>query len=166
MENLFKQTTTEKPRNAEQKCLCVLCLDTSGSMSGEPIEALNEGLKTFANEIKLDSVARKRLEVSIITFDSNVNVAQEPELVDFFTMPTLEAGGSTKLVDGVRAAIRKIEERKRFYKQYGINYYRPFIILMTDGEPDSDQDLARWFSQRNKTRRCWKTFYFLGSRFA
>lgn len=141
MENSFKQTVTEKPRNTEQKCLCVLCLDVSGSMSGEPIKALNEGLKEFANEIKRDSVARKRLELSIVTFDDTINVVQEPDLVDFFTMPTLTTGGTTKLVDGVRAAIRKVEERKNFYRQNGITFYRPFIILMTDGEPDSDQDL-------------------------
>lgn len=141
MENLFKQANTEKPRNTEQKCLCILCLDVSGSMSGSPIKALNYGLQEFSDEIKRDNVARKRLEISIVTFESSVQTVQEPELVDFFDMPTLVAGSTTKLVDGVRSAIRKVEERKEFYIRNGMNYYRPFIILMTDGEPDGGQDL-------------------------
>lgn len=164
MENSFRETATEKPRNAEQKCLCVLCLDISGSMSDEPIQSLNEGLKEFASEIKKDSVARKRLELSIVTFNDEVNVIQEPDLVDFFTMPTLEAGGSTKLVDGVREAIRKVEERKGYYKNNGLNYYRPFIILMTDGEPDHDQDLnslAKEIRQGVEEKRF--TFWAVGS---
>ncbi|MEM4326431.1 MAG: VWA domain-containing protein, partial [Candidatus Pacearchaeota archaeon] len=109
-------------------------------------------------------IARKRLEICIITFDSKVKCVQEPDLVDFFTMPNLQAGGTTKLVDGVRAAIKKVEERKNFYKQNGINYYRPFIILMTDGEPDYDQDingLAREIRQGADDKRF--TFWAIGS---
>ena len=112
MENSFKQTVTEKPRNTEQKCLCVLCLDVSGSMSGDPIKALNEGLKEFADEIKKDNVARKRLELSIVTFDNTISVLQEPDLVDFFTMPTLDTGGTTKLANGVKEAIRNYNEKR------------------------------------------------------
>jgi hypothetical protein len=33
--------------NADPRCACVLLLDTSGSMDGAPIKALNEGLKAF-----------------------------------------------------------------------------------------------------------------------
>jgi uncharacterized protein YegL len=142
-DNFFKLAKVEEPRNAEQKCLCVLCLDTSGSMSGSPIQSLNQGLKEFADAVKNDPVARKRLEVAIVSFNSTVTTVQEPDLVDFFQMPQLSATGSTKLVSGVLEAIRKVEERKNFYKKYGINYYRPFIILMTDGEPDGDQDLQK-----------------------
>ncbi|ERM83063.1 hypothetical protein P872_06205 [Rhodonellum psychrophilum GCM71 = DSM 17998] len=131
----------ETPENFEQKCLCVLVLDVSGSMSGEPINQLNKGIKTFHKEILDDSTSRNRLEVCVIEFASDVNVLVEPSLVENFTMPNLITKGSTKLVDGVKEAIQKVSERKTWYKNTSQKYYRPWIILMTDGAPDSDQDV-------------------------
>ena len=46
--------SAESAENFEQKCLCVLVLDVSGSMRGEPIAELNKGLQDFYNEIKED----------------------------------------------------------------------------------------------------------------
>ena len=131
----------QSPDNYEQKCLCVLVVDISGSMSGEPINQLNKGLQEFHKEVIADFVASQRLEVSIVTFGSSVLCIQEPNLVNNFQMPNLSTNGSTKLVDGVRLAMDVVENRKRWYKETGQNYYRPMIVLITDGEPDGDQDL-------------------------
>lgn len=133
--------SAESAENFEQKCLCVLVLDVSGSMRGEPIAELNRGLQDFYNEIKEDETTSQRLEVCIMTFNDTVKTIQEPALVDNFTMPTLSARGSTAMVDAVNEAIEKVEARKRWYKETGQPYYRPWIILMTDGEPDTGQDV-------------------------
>jgi uncharacterized protein YegL len=129
-------------KNQEPRCLVVLVLDTSYSMHQDPIKELNKGLIDFADGIKRDPTARKRVEIGIITFDSEIKCIQEPALVDDFTMPTLVAAGTTKLVDGVRTAINFVEARKDWYRKNGLDYYRPHIVLMTDGGPDGDQDLA------------------------
>lgn len=134
--------SAESPENYEQKCTCVLVLDTSGSMGGAPIQELNKGLAEFYQEIEEDSTMANRLEVSIITFDSSIDCLLEPSLVENFKMPTLSVKGTTKLVDGVREGISKINARKQWYKSTGQTYYRPWLILMTDGEPDSGQDVA------------------------
>ncbi|MCS7029815.1 MAG: VWA domain-containing protein [Bacteroidia bacterium] len=142
MENYLNPfLNVESPDNFEQKCLCTLVLDISGSMSGQPIEELNRGLQEFYNTVKEDYVASSRLEVSIITFGSQVVMIQTPSLIDGFTMPTLYANGSTPLVDAVRMAIKQTQHRKEWYKSTGQPYYRPWIVLITDGEPDSDQDM-------------------------
>ena len=131
----------ETPDNYEQKCLCTLVLDTSGSMGGEPIRELNRGLQEFYAAIEEDLIAANRLEVNIITFGSQIRTVQEPSLIDNFDMPTLGVGGTTRLVDAVREAMRKTEERKQWYKETGQPYYRPIVVLITDGEPDRDQDV-------------------------
>lgn len=131
----------ESPENYEPKCLCVLVLDTSGSMAGEAITQLNRGLKMLQQEIAADHIASQRLEISIITFDSQVCRLQEPKLVEQFVMPNLSARGSTRLVDGVFEGMRLIEERKQWYKNTGQSYFRPLMFLMTDGEPDSEQNI-------------------------
>lgn len=133
--------SAESAENYEQKCLCVLVLDGSGSMRGEPIAELNKGLQDFYNEIKEDETTSQRLEVCVMTFNEKVTTLQEPALVDNFTMPTLTAKGSTAMVDAVKEAIDKVEARKKWYKETGQTYYRPWIILMTDGEPDEGQDV-------------------------
>jgi uncharacterized protein YegL len=111
-------------------------------MSGQPIRELNRGLQEFYAAIEEDLIAANRLEVSIITFGSNIKTIQEPALIDNFDMPTLNIGGTTRLVDAVRQAMRKTEERKQWYKETGQPYYRPIMVMITDGEPDRDQDVS------------------------
>jgi uncharacterized protein YegL len=143
----LQQLEGEEPENYEDRCLCVLALDTSSSMSGAKINELNDGLRALYDAVvgdpnnPLDPVAASRLEVSIVTFDSRVTTVQDPELIKNVQMPVLRASGSTKLVDGVRAAIRKTRERKDYYRSVGLNYYRPYVVLITDGAPDGGQDV-------------------------
>jgi uncharacterized protein YegL len=131
----------EEPSNFEQKCLCVLVLDTSYSMEGTPIQELNAGLQSFQRELLKDEITRDRLEVAIVTFDSEVNVIQSPALLTEFTMPVLKENGSTRMIDGLQEAISLVENRKLYYKAHGITYYRPWIVMMTDGYPDDGQDV-------------------------
>jgi uncharacterized protein YegL len=134
-------TYREQPDNYEQKCLCVLVLDTSGSMQGPPIAQLNQGLQDFYADIHNDSTTSSRLEICIVEFNSDVMCIQEPSLVSNFSMPYLDVTGTTKLVDGVRMAMRKVHERKTWYRSTGQKFYRPWIVLMTDGAPDPNQDV-------------------------
>ena len=121
--------------NYEQKCLCVLVLDTSGSMNNGAINDLNEGLSLFKEQIMQDPVAIDRLEIAIVTFNSDVEVIQEPCLFSNVSIPTLKATGQTQLVKAINQAQMIVEERKDYYKSSGIPYYRPWIVVMTDGEP-------------------------------
>jgi uncharacterized protein YegL len=50
----------ETPDNYEQKCLCVLVLDVSGSMEGEPIRQLNQGMQSFYQDIIGNSTTANR----------------------------------------------------------------------------------------------------------
>jgi len=131
----------ETPKNYEQKCPCVLVLDTSGSMNGEPINELNYGLRKFKKEVESDTITANRLEIAVVTFNSSVKVNSTFKLVNDYTTPVLDADGSTKLVDGVNRAIQVLETRKQWYKDTGQKYYRPYIILITDGYPDNDQNI-------------------------
>lgn len=153
--------STLQAENYEQKCLCVLVLDTSYSMDDGPIEELNNGLKRFQDELLKDKVTKDRLEIAIATFDSNVRTVQTPALLTDFTMPTLTTDGTTCMVDGISEAIDIVDDRKQYYKSHGIPYYRPWIVMMTDGYPDSDQDVDG-MSARIKAAHQNKEFVFMG----
>lgn len=124
------------PENMEEKTLCVLVLDDSGSMSGSPIEQLNQALLSFAEDIEDDVRLSNGLELALLRFGSDVEVIQEPSLIYDITMPTLDANsGLTSLNEATREAIRAVEDRKAYYKQSNVGYKRPWIVLLTDGAP-------------------------------
>ena len=128
--------------NPEPRCPCVLLVDVSTSMYGKPIDALNEGLARFADELGNDPLASLRVEVAIITFGSTAEVAQDFVTADQFRSPTLIANGATAMGAGINLALDKIEERKQVYRDNGIDYYRPWLFLMTDGAPTDSVDAA------------------------
>jgi uncharacterized protein YegL len=134
--------TSDFARNPEPRCPCVLLLDVSGSMSGRPLDELNAGLLTFRDELALDALAQKRVEVGIVTFGP-VSVEAPFTMASSFYPPTLQAHGDTPIGAAVGRAIDMVEERKRDYKVNGISYYRPWIFLITDGAPtDNWQNAA------------------------
>lgn len=87
--------TNDFAENPEPRCPCVLLLDTSGSMAGEPIEQLNAGLKAYRDDLMSDSLASKRVEVAVVTFGPRVNVVHEFTTADRFQPPECSVKGLT-----------------------------------------------------------------------
>src|SRR5579863_5595966 len=129
--------------NPEPRCPCVLLLDTSGSMQGTPIKELNDGIRTFKQELLGDPLATKRVEVALITFGP-VSLESDFQTVPNFYPPQLTANGDTPMGSAITMGIELVTRRKQEYKRAGISYYKPWIILITDGAPtDTWADAAR-----------------------
>ncbi|MBW3622799.1 MAG: VWA domain-containing protein [Armatimonadetes bacterium] len=148
----------EFAENPEPRCPCVLLLDTSGSMQGAAIHALNEGLRAFKDDLMRDSLASRRVEIAIVTFNSQVEVVQDFVTADGFTPTGLRANGSTYMGGAVQMALDMIHARKSRYRENGIAYYRPWVFLITDGEPQGEapevvQEAARRIREEEESKR-------------
>jgi uncharacterized protein YegL len=140
-DSLNLESAVEFAENPEPRCPCVLLLDTSGSMEGEPLAALHEGLRAFKNDLQRDSLAARRVEVAVMTFDDHVSLVQNFVTVDRFEPPIFTAGGHTCMATAIIEALELVKSRKELYRLNGVAYYRPWVFLITDGEPDEPESL-------------------------
>lgn len=139
----FSITGTDLATNPENRCPSVLILDISGSMQGDPIKQLQEGVAVYRDSLFGDNLARKRVEVAIVTFGGAVEVVQSFTTAENFTAPALAARGDTPMGEAAVTAIKLLTERKQEYRNAGIAYYRPWIFLITDGGP-TDANTHYW----------------------
>ena len=125
--------------NPEPRCACVLLVDTSGSMAGNNIRQLNDGIRELKKQLEEDDIASKRVEIAIVKFDTEAEVVMDFTTVDGFEPIELEAGGVTSMTEAINLAANMLEERKKDYKKNGISYYRPWMFMITDGGPTDEK---------------------------
>ncbi len=127
--------------NREIRTPVVLVLDGSTSMAGGPIDGLNSGLQLLESELKADTVARGRVRVCVIRLGGNSEVDVLSDFTDVvdFTAPTVEANGNTPLGAAMELALDNIETEKGKLGAAGISWTRPWIFVISDGNPtDAD----------------------------
>lgn len=134
MTDLEKRVEVVSPQHP--KVATVLLLDISGSMTeNNKIGQLNSGLKFFKDDVMKDELAAKRIDLAVVTFGGEVKVMHDFSSIENFDPPTLSSYADTPMGAAIFKAVELVEERKKYYKSKGINYYRPWIFMITDGEP-------------------------------
>ena len=121
-----------------------LLLDTSGSMRGEPIEAVKNGLQVLVSKLRQDPFALESVCISIITFDREARIMlplteleslQLPEITAPESGPTNTGAALNLLIDAARKDIIKSSAEVK-------GDWKPLLFLMTDGSP-SDKEAYR-----------------------
>jgi len=152
---MLDQETFGPPKIAnpgEQHLACVLLLDTSGSMTGDPINSLNQALQDFKDKISMDELAQKRVDIAIVEFNSTARLVQDFTPISQMMPVTLQATGSTAMGEGINMAIDLVKARNRFYAGLGTPCFKPWIFMITDGAPTDDIESARLRIQEEESK--------------
>lgn len=126
----------------EAHLACVLLLDTSGSMTGAPIDNLNRALQSFRERVARDELARRRVDIAIVEFNNDARIVQDFTPIAQMEPVTLYANGMTYMGAGIDLAIDMVKSRNQFYNSVGTPVFRPWIFMITDGAPTDDIDNA------------------------
>lgn len=119
-----------------------LVLDASGSMTGLPIAELNDGIHQFFNAVKNDETARYAADIAMVTFGGVVKHLLDFSDIERQQVPLIEAEGGTPMGEAVTLALDLLEQRKQEFSDAGVDYYQPWMVLMTDGHPTDDIAVA------------------------
>jgi uncharacterized protein YegL len=118
-------------------------------MSGEPIEAVRQGIKALRSELMCDPLAIESAYISVIAFSSSAE--QLCPLTEFmsFQEPQLDAHGSTALGAALRLLDQCIDSEVRKSTASKKGDWKPLVFLMTDGQPtDNWEEAADQIKQR------------------
>jgi uncharacterized protein YegL len=141
----MQKIVPEYHNNPAQRTPCLLVLDASGSM-GEVtretgrrrIDELNAGLALLQQELQADEAAAHRVQLAIVCVGGPagaVDLLMNWTDAMQFQAPRLSAGGRTPLGKGMRLALEVIDQQKRQLRENSVGYTRPWIIVISDGEP-------------------------------
>lgn len=151
--DLRQEALIENPTPRVPICLV---LDCSPSMSGEvrygsaieqtnprPIDELNQGVKQFLTDLKRDDT-RYSAEVAIVAFSGSAETILDfdsMERVEIPQIPITSGHGGTSIGNAINQALSLLERRKEEYKKAGVDYYQPWLVIMTDGHPTDHSHL-------------------------
>lgn len=115
-----------------------LVLDTSGSMSGEPIEAVKNGVQVLVSTLRQDPYALETACLSVITFDSSAQQLVPLTELGSFQQPNIKATGTTALGDALKLLGQRIDAEVIKSTSDVKGDWKPLVFLMTDGNPTDD----------------------------
>ncbi|AUX62025.1 VWA domain-containing protein [Simonsiella muelleri] len=120
-----------------RRLLTYICIDTSGSMRGEPIEAVNAGLQALMTSLRQNPYALESVHLNITTFDSQIKTVLPMTPLEQVVLPEIvcpESGAT--FLGGVLEEVAQAVQRDRIVgnaNQKGD--WRPMLIVLTDGKP-------------------------------
>ena len=128
----------------ERRLPVYLLLDVSGSMTGEPIEAVKNGMKLLLSSLKNEPQALETVWLSVITFGSVAKTVVPLTDLNSFQEPELQASGTTSMGAALKELQKSISNdiRKGDKTKEEKGDWKPLVFLLTDGEPNDDWQSA------------------------
>ena len=122
------------------------------------MDELNTGLQRFISDILADPLAKLAADVAVMTFARTVATVKEFGPIresDSELRITTSQENETLLGEAVELALAELDSRKRTYREHGVEYYQPWLVVMTDGVPTSTRhrDLQERLKELSASRK-------------
>ena len=127
-----------------------LLLDTSGSMFGEPIEAVKNGVQVLISTLRQDPYALETAYLSIITFDSTAQQVTPLTELSAFQQPNIQASGCTALGEALSLLSKCADKEVTTTTPEKKGDWKPLVFIMTNGEPTDDLNKGLADFKKNK----------------
>lgn len=121
---------------ARKSMVMFFLIDTSGSMEGRSIAAVNDAMREVLPDIQdiSNNNADAKIKLAVMSFSSGTNwETTEPQELDSYRWEDLEAGGVTEMGAAFRELNSKLDRNAFLQDPAGVKM--PVIILISDGEP-------------------------------
>jgi uncharacterized protein YegL len=116
-------------------------------MRAEKIQKVNLAFKEMVSAFKNVKNARGDIQIGIITFGGNVEIAQDLVDLDHLTLNEFKAGGKTPMGEAFELVTHMIEDKS----VVGPEAFVPIIVLVSDGLPtDLPHEISSKLKQSNK----------------
>ena len=119
-----------------------LLLDCSRSMAGEPIAAIEMGLRALLNDLRNDPQALETVWLSVITFASGADQIVELTPVEAFQPAGTLRPRRHRPGRGDRFAGRAHPTRGARHRADRKGDWKPLVFILTDGEPTDEWQSA------------------------
>ena len=145
--------------NPSQRTPCLLVLDASGSMQTfegggrTRIDLLNDGLRAFHSALLSDPIALARVQIAAVNAGGPIGMPRlfmEWTDASEFEPFQVMAEGDTPLGEALLAALNALDAHKLELRRNGISYTRPWMMVVTDGEPTDSP--STWANARDAVR--------------
>ena len=128
--------------NPADRAAVALVLDTSGSMRGGPIQALNEGYGAFLRSIRENDAAAMSVDLMVIDLKDEARVAHAFGPIDSYPVvpEPFAACGGTGTEKALALALSAIDERVALYRHNGVGVLKPWLVILQDGRPNRERE--------------------------
>ena len=131
-------------KSTKKRLPICFCLDASGSMAAPTgtgknrMHELNEAFSKFVTAMKNNDEVASSADIAIVTFGGQAAILQNFTPVSKINTPKIEYKDRslTPMGEAIQVALKLLEVRKNGYKQKGMEYYQPWLVVFTDGEPE------------------------------
>lgn len=131
----------------------LILADTSGSMSGEPIQKLNASINRFAKDVGSDEKAARKIDISVVSFSDEPVIEQNWRPLNDMGYVNMEAGGGTDLSKALEKGVDMLRNRAHLYEEIGIEVKKPYLILITDGYGGDVSQIANVIKRRTSEHK-------------
>ena len=109
---------------------------------------MNQGVDDLYQAIIDDEIARNRVEVALLSFGTEARIERDFATVTAGSRTKMAAGGVTNMHLAIHQGCDLLEERKERYRLNGVPYFRPIMVLFSDGLPTGSQSETAEANQR------------------